>query len=120
MTAKALTEPEREIARMLQAEGRQVTAVAEGRLRTPDVLVDGEPTEFKSLGPGASNVTLRNALGSAKGQARTIVVDARGSGLTETEALRGLRRFLGAHEDRVDSIRVFGEGYEVRHPPIVK
>jgi hypothetical protein len=52
MTAKALTEPEREIARMLQAEGRQVTAVAEGRLRTPDVLVDGEPTEFKSLGPG--------------------------------------------------------------------
>lgn len=93
-----------------------MTAVAEGADRTPDALVDGEPTEFKSLDSGATNATVKNALNSAKGQSGHIIVDARASGLTEAEALRGLRRFLGVHSSGVSEIRIIGVDFELRYP----
>jgi hypothetical protein len=58
--------------------------------RRPDAAVDGTWTEFKSLGPGARDTTVKAALTSAKGQARHAVVDGRGSGLTRDEADRGI------------------------------
>lgn len=83
--------------------------------RRPDAAIDGTPTEFKCLDPGAGNTTVKAALTSAKGQARHAIIDARDSGLSEMEADRGVRRFLGTpYGDRLDTIRVIGDDYDLR------
>lgn len=115
-TAATFTNKEREVANLLAGEGKTVSAIAPAQRRTADALVDGIETEFNSLSPGASNRTVKAALTSAKGQARQAIVDARGSGLTEEEALRGLRRFIGAHPERMDGVRIVGDGFEVTWP----
>ncbi|WP_367947004.1 hypothetical protein [Nocardia donostiensis] len=65
---------------------------------------------------GASNNSVKNALNSAKGQADSAILDARGSGLTQQEAQRGLGRFLGANPDKMKSIRIVGDGWEIVWP----
>ena len=82
--------------------------------RTPDARVNDIPVEFKSLDPGASDRTVKAALNSAKGQARHAVIDARGSGLAEDAANRGIRRFSGTpHGDRLDAVLVIGDNYNI-------
>jgi hypothetical protein len=114
-SARRFSAGERNIANLLQSEGHNVASVPEGAARTPDALVDGVPTEFKSLRPGATNATIRNQLTAAKGQAQDVIIDARGSGLTESEAKRGLSRFLGAHPARLHTVRIVGDGFDLRY-----
>lgn len=67
-------------------------------VRTPDVTVDGIRTEFKTMSPGGTSATVRSEVSNSLkngGQARNIIIDARGSGLTEAEANRGLDRVAG-------------------------
>ncbi len=116
-SAKQFSPEERKIADLLADEGKEVKAVEETNARrTPDAEVDGHPTEFKSMGPDATNTNVRNALNSAKGQADNAIIDGRGSGLTQDEAQRGLNRFLGANPGRMTSIRIVGDGWEIRWP----
>jgi hypothetical protein len=115
---RAFPPTERRIADYLAAfDGSAVVARAEDhgiRARKPDADVDGVPTEFKSLRPGASDATVRAAVNSAKGQAGHVVVDARASGLAEEAAWRGVRRFLAApYSGKVDAIRVIGDDYDL-------
>lgn len=108
---------ERRVADLLAGEGRVVSALRESDdpgVRRPDATVDGQFTEFKCPDVGATNVTIKAALTDAKGQARHAIVDGRGTGLTDTEAHRGLRRFLGAHPDRMDTIRILGDDFDIR------
>jgi Contact-dependent growth inhibition CdiA C-terminal domain len=114
--ARTFSEFEHAVAELLHAEGSEVASVAESAERTPSALVDGRRTAFKFLGDGANGQTVRNALNSAKGQASSIVVGARGSGLTEGEALTGLRRFLDAHPPGVSRVRIIGDGFDLTHP----
>ncbi len=96
--AKRFSLTERRIAEHLADQGSAVVSVSEGfgiYGRTADARVNEVPVEFKSLDPGASDRTVKAALNSAKGQARYAVIDARGSGLTEDQADRGIRRFSG-------------------------
>lgn len=113
--AKRFSPAERRIAEHLAENGLAVVSVSEGfgvRGRTPDARVDDVAVEFKSLDPGASDRTVKAALNSAKGQARHAVIDARGSGLTEDEAHRGIRRFGGTpHGDRLDAVLIVGDDY---------
>jgi len=77
-------------------------------------LVDGLKHEFKTLDPGAGSNTIRNIINKSKkrgGQARDWVIDARGSGLSEAEARRGLGRAVGAYGDKIDRITVIGDNY---------
>lgn len=90
---KAFHSAERRIAELLKSEGSTVRALRESPqhgVRTPDAIVDGTPTEFKSLREGAGSNTVKNALNSAKGQADHAIVDARGSGLEQPTAQLGL------------------------------
>lgn len=107
---------ERSIATLLQSEGHTVQSVPESAVRTPDARVDGVPTEFKSLSPGATDATVKNQLNAAKGQARSVIIDARGSGLTAAQANQGIARFLGANPGRVDDVRIIGDGFDIRYP----
>lgn len=113
--AKTFSPAERRIAEYLAANGPAVVSVSEGfgaRGRTPDARIDDVPVEFKSLDPGASDRTVKAALNSAKGQARHAVIDARGSGLAEGDAHRGVRRFGGTpHGNRLDAVLIVGDDY---------
>lgn len=123
---------ERRTARDLGREGHTVQKLPESRQtgkRTPDAVVDGVRTEFKTLetmkaregidGPvAATSNTVAKTLRSAAGQARNVIIDARGSGLTWDEAVRSLRRLEGVPEraSRFDSVRIVGDGYELVWP----
>ncbi|HEV2373036.1 MAG TPA: hypothetical protein VGS19_12790 [Streptosporangiaceae bacterium] len=109
---------ERVIAEALAMRGAAVTALPEDhslRRRQPDALLDGRVTEFKSLRPGATDATVNSRLLAAKAQAPNVVVDARGSGLAEADADRGIRRFLGSPwgGERYETILVLGDGYVI-------
>ena len=115
--AKRFSPAERRIAEYLADQGSAVVSVSEGygiHGRTADARVNDVPVEFKSLDPGASDRTVKAALNSAKGQSRYAVVDARGSGLTEDQAHRGIRRFNGTpHGDRIDAVLIVGDNYNI-------
>jgi Contact-dependent growth inhibition CdiA C-terminal domain len=115
--AREFLPKERRIASLLAEAGAAVVAVHDGygaEGRKPDALVDDTYTEFKSLDPGASNKTVRSALKDAKGQAAHAVIDARDSGLSQDEAERGMRRFLGTpYGHRLDAIRIVGDDFDI-------
>ncbi|MFF5495174.1 PrsW family intramembrane metalloprotease [Streptomyces aquilus] len=117
---KTFNPKERRIAEALQNEGRQVKALKESSVegqRTPDAIVDGVPTEFKTLDPGAGANSVKNTLNTAKKQARDAVVDARGSGLDESGAREGLGKFLRNNPPgRMNTIRIIGDGYSIHWP----
>lgn len=111
---------EERIAEFLRERGATVepnTLPSEGG-RFADSLVDGVRTEFKTLGSSTgtpTSATIRNAVTESKrrgGQASSVVFDARGTGLTEDEARRGIRRSLGLGSI-VTKIRVIGDGYDI-------
>ena len=118
-SAKTFNDRELKIAEDLKSEGKNIKAIPESTepgVRTPDAEVDGVPTEFKSLDSGAGPGTVKNQLGSAQGQAPTAVIDARGSGLSESDAQLGLRRYLGANPGKMTYIRIIGDGYNIEWP----
>ena len=110
---------ERRIAKVLESEGKKVEALPRSTVegeRTADAIVDGRPAEFKSMSPGADSATVRNEINNSirgPGQARDIILDARGSGLSEAEAIRGLNRVGGITRGKIDSVRIIGDGYDI-------
>lgn len=120
LSAKAFNDAEGRIAELLVSEGKNVKALKESTVpgvRTADSEVNGVPTEFKSLIPGAAANTVKNQLNSAKGQARHAIIDARASGLSESAAQEGLGKFLRNNPPgRMDYIRIVGDGYDITYP----
>ncbi|MET7937798.1 PrsW family intramembrane metalloprotease [Streptomyces sp. NPDC005322] len=119
-TEKGFSPKERRIAETLQSEGKNVKALKESPVdgvKTPDALVDGVPTEFKTLQPGAAPNAVKNTLNTAKKQSRDAVIDARGSGLDESGAREGMGKFLRNNPPgRMNSIRIIGDSYSIRWP----
>lgn len=118
---RPFTARERLIAVVLATEGKTVQAIPESLIpgeRSADAWVEGHPAEFKSLAPGATSGTVRNVINASMkrgGQARDIIVDARGSGLSQAEAVRALARIRGIARGRIDRIRLLGDDYELSH-----
>lgn len=119
-TERKFSSEEKRIAEKLSAEGRDVKALAEGTVpgRSGDALVDGVKTEFKSLDAGATNSTVKNRITESikrGGQARNMILDARGSGLSEAEAVQGLNRVSNPaiHRGMLDSVRVMGDAFDI-------
>jgi len=115
---------EREIARYLDAVGRQVrpnpVEGASGMGRQGDAFVDGVLHEFKTLEPGATSATIKKVVNDSirrGGQARYIVIDARATGLGRTEAQRGIFRALGVARGLLDRVTVIGDGYFIGYGP---
>jgi RHS repeat-associated protein len=110
------TDKERSIAQYLAKEGKGVKAVPRGEVKTPDALVNGVRTEFKSLDPGSDSTTITRAIRdslSRGGQARDIIYDSRGSGLTQSKANRAFARVSGIAEGRLDSLRIIGDDFDL-------
>ena len=116
-SARKFSPEEKKIADTLADEGKSVKALAESEqegVRAADALVDGKPTEFKTMASGADSATVRNEVNNSirnGGQARDMIMDARGSGLSEAEAGRGLARAAGISRGKIDSMRIIGDGF---------
>lgn len=89
---------------------------APGGQRYYDATVDGVRAEFKSPRRGATSATMRNRARESKkagGQARLLVFDVRGTGMSDAEAQRGIDRIRGAYSEYFDLIRVVGDGFDL-------
>jgi hypothetical protein len=122
-SARRLSHPEFAVAGQLASEGHQVYALADrpGQGRTADLLVCGTPVEVKSWlsvehrggnAPGARSVA--NKLLQAEGQAATVVLEGRGSGLSSSAARAGVAMYAGLpHRGHVAAVRVLGDGFDL-------
>jgi hypothetical protein len=122
-SARRLSHAEFAVAGQLAAEGHQVYALADrpGQGRTADLLVCGNPVEVKSWlsreqragrAPGVRSVA--NKLLQAEGQAATVVLDGRGSGLTSAAVRAGVAMYAESpHRGNVAAVRVLGDGFDL-------
>ncbi len=122
-SARRLSHDELAVAQQLVLEGHDVHSLATRRSggRTADLLVCGAPVEVKSwLGrddrqgrvPGARSVV--NKLLQAEGQAATVVLNGRGSGLSEAAARAGMAVYHGgAHRGIIAAVRVLGDSFDL-------
>jgi hypothetical protein len=114
------------IAQKLAAEGYDVTKLPEGDGKPPrpaDALISGngvvnKKVEFKSMQPKPGQVsdskTIRNQVSHSLddgGQARDMILDGRGTGLTEKEARLGIDRIVP--RGKLDSVRIMGDGFDL-------
>jgi hypothetical protein len=91
-----------------------------GAGRQGDAIWNGLKVEFKTLDSGASPATIRNVVNESVrrgGQARNMVIDARGTGLGRAAAERGISRALGIRRGKIDGITVIGDDYMVGWGP---
>ena len=123
--ARRLSHEELAIAELLAGEGHRVVALRErrGGGRNPDLAVCRKPVEIKSFDALAdrrngapTEWTVRNKLLEAqrKDQAPTVILNGRGSGLSEQAARDGVAAFAGTGTvGRVRGIRVVGDGFDL-------
>jgi Contact-dependent growth inhibition CdiA C-terminal domain len=110
---------ELEIAKLLETEGKDVVALpVDNSLpgRFADSEVDGVRTEFKNPDPGADNGRIKNEVNNSLkrgGQARHIIINAKGKGLTLPEAQRAIARIRGISRGRLDSLRIIGDDFDI-------
>jgi hypothetical protein len=122
-TARRLSHDEYAVADLLVREGHHVRSVATGQQpgRAADLLVCGSPVEIKSWlswdergGRGPTVRSVVNKLRQAEGQAATVVLNGRGSGLSETAARRGLATYTTrANRSGVTWVRVLGDDFDL-------
>jgi len=84
--------------------------------RQGDIFLNGVLTEIKSLDSGAVSGTIKNVLNESRrggGQARQIIIDARGTGLTQGVAQSGINRSLGVDKikESFDNIILIGDDF---------
>lgn len=106
------------VAGILTREGRTVRVLAEGAKRTADFLVDGLPTELKTV----SSLTSKDLAGAlarrileGAGQAPHIIIDGRRqAGLTAALAREAIRRAYTADKlSRLLTVRILGDGFDI-------
>jgi RHS repeat-associated protein len=85
---------ERLIVEELVAAGKTVEVIPTAEGPTADFLVDGVPTELKTL-TSSGPTTLKNAVQNAAKQGEQILIDARNVNITPQEALGQIQRAQG-------------------------
>ncbi len=129
-TQRTFSNEEKLTAETLQKEGYTVESLPESNVesvRSPDSLVTDPLTgkqlkvEFKNLksNPEKPIADSRNILSllndslDGQGQARHLIFNSKGSGLTPDEALRAFRRINGITRGKIDSVRIIGDGFDI-------
>jgi hypothetical protein len=120
---RSLSTNEMAIAGKLVSEGHTVRVLSESAKRTADFLVDGVPTELKTI----SNLTSKDPSGAlarrileGAGQAGHIIVDVRNqTGMTRELAEQAARRAYGADKfRRIKRILLIGSDFELVVPRV--
>jgi len=117
--ARAMSDPERSAAAYLAKQGHEVVRIPESTTeKTADFLVDGNPTELKTI----SNITGRD-LGKSVirriregfAQAPSVLIDARGqAGMNKLSAKDIIDRMRGMAFGGPRSVRIVGDGFDVK------
>jgi len=127
---KVFNKAESKIAEKLVSEGKNVIAQKESNVkgvRSADALVDGVETEFKTVGADKpSDITIKRSIDDSTkngGQGKAVVIDARESALTKTDAEKGMERAKGAYlakfkknpeyDGKLENVRIIGEGFDI-------
>jgi hypothetical protein len=123
--ARRLSHEELAVARQLVGEGHQVVSVAERAregLKTPDLLVCGQPVEVKTIlppglnDPRATAKTVGRSILRARGQAERVMLWTKGSGLSETEVRRGIEDLSGRSDtSSLRAARAIGDGFDLSY-----
>lgn len=111
---------ERGMAEQLRARGVEVASVAASRVerrRCPDaVIVDHDVTvELKATQAPTFNAVWQS-IRQARGQARRVVIDVRGSGTDMETAYQGLGQALRRGGGDLDEVWIMGNGYTISWP----
>lgn len=112
------------IAEYLAADGNEVRGLPQkhkqvGHTRPrPDAAVNGVAVEFKTVSVERTEAffdAVRRAAGRSDGfrQAAFVVVDVRGTGLSKEDVAEALRRGRDRLLNRIDAVRILGDGYDV-------
>jgi hypothetical protein len=120
---RGLSVQERTIAHYLENRGRHVLKNldegAKGAGRQGDIFMDGLKTELKTLSPGGSQDALveraleqLHRVRRGGGQATHVVIDARGTELTEWSANKVIARWFGKSE-ATETIEIIGDRFFV-------
>ena len=70
----------------------------------------------KQYDPSRKGVAVHNTINHSirrGGQARHIIIDARSSGLTKVEAVRGLIRARNLTRGMIDTVRIIGDAFDL-------
>jgi len=117
--AQAMSEAERSAATYLAKQGHEVVRIPESTTeKTADFLVDGKPTELKTI----SNITggdfgkaVIRRIREGFAQTPSVLIDARGqAGMTERSAEHIFDRLHGTPFGSPRSIRIVGDGFDVK------
>jgi hypothetical protein len=122
-SARRLSHQEFAVAGMLGREGHVVRSLAEGRGpgRVADLEICDTPVEVKSWlqlterhGMPPSPRSVLNKLLDARGQAPTVVLNGRGSGLSMRTARRGMALYAARPDGALlSTVRVLGDGFDL-------
>lgn len=93
-----------------------------GVKRSADIEVNGVDVDLKALSPNpnATSGTVKSAIAKARGQARMVVVDARQTSISESDADRAIARDLPHHQGKLDCVRVVGAGFDKTYHSLTK
>jgi hypothetical protein len=90
-----------------------------GPRRTADGKVDGQDVEFKTIKEPSSRA-VKGAIASGTGQSGDIIIDARGTELTQGDAVKGLAAFLNAsptNPGKLTRVRIWGADFDLNWTP---
>jgi len=101
-TTDTMTISERRVVDDLVAQGKTVERVPKDPNaidKSPDYLVDGVKTELKTLQNANTNTGMKRIQEGFKQGAETVIIDARGAGLTDSQAIEIINRASGKYQN---------------------
>ncbi|MED0673650.1 hypothetical protein P4S95_26140 [Aneurinibacillus aneurinilyticus] len=87
----------------LTARGKNVEIIPKdpsAKVKTPDFKVDGVKTELKTLENPNVNTSITRIQKGLKQDAETVIIDARGAGLTADQARQIINRASGTYPNK--------------------
>ncbi|MCL2015557.1 MAG: hypothetical protein FWG68_04850 [Defluviitaleaceae bacterium] len=116
---KNKTANERRVVDDLLNQGKNVEIVPESTIqnsKTPDFKVDGVPTELKTLENINTNTGSKRIKEGFRQNAKEIILDTRGSGITKKDADEIFERLRGKYKDKKlpGKIQIWTDG-EILH-----
>jgi len=97
---QGLTGAEKTVVNDLTKKGLNVEIVQRGAGKTPDFKVNGIATELKTLQNANVNTGITRIQDAFKQNAQSVIIDARGTGLTTTQAQEMIARAEGTYSSK--------------------
>jgi hypothetical protein len=118
-TTDKITQAERQVVDDLVAQGKTVERIPkDSNNPTPDFKVDGVKTELKTLKNPNTNTGVTRIQDGFEQGAETVMIDARNTGLTATQAQEIIDRAAGTYTNKIipGKVEIWIEGQVIIYP----